>query len=644
MKYNMDTRKKLASQTIRAFILSAFISACIHSKLIKDSYINHSVYEEVCILMVLSLFISLLYSFDINPSRICMLAFGYAALSAFDTMHTIEYLKRNTGLDGTFDPSAKLWILWRIAETMVLLLTVALLIIKYSKLKTEKQEQAKNCLQNLSENMNDVLDSLPVGVQKYDCNGRLVYMNSKFEEMIGCDRKELCGKTYKQILRMFSETDKEKRSKNKSVQRVTKCTGNIVRTFRNMKGEKIRLNIKVQRLKDEILLIVNDAKKEQELEIINMQTQTILNAVSNGMVLVDRKRRIVLCNEAVEKILEMSHNEIIGLDVNSINEALRLEIRKPKDNGLLKKDEGNANQLSITTKSGNEKEIHVYVKPIKNVDGEIIGDVIMITDITNIKNEQQRMIQQEKLAMLGQMGAGIVHETRNYLTTIKGSCQLINMITKEENTRKHTENINRNVDEVNRIISEFLFLSKPREPEMVEVSLYDIFESVKSMIETSSLVKGVDIDIRISKEERYMLCDEAQIKQVILNLCKNAIDAMAGKKNGKIIVDTGYDESTNEMYVKVIDNGRGISEEELKNIGKPFFTTKKTGTGLGLSVCYGIVEKHGGRIEVKSKIGKGTTFTVFLPCITDEEDEEVEIDPSIVIVENNELLTQLSHL
>lgn len=241
-----------------------------------------------------------------------------------------------------------------------------------------------------------------------------------------------------------------------------------------------------------------------------------------------------------------------------------------------------------------------------------------------IREEKLIIQQQDKLAVLGQLGAGIVHETRNYLTTIKGRCKLMEVLTQEEQVKECAKKINKDVNEVNVIISEFLFLSKPRQTRLEEISMRDIFESMKNLVETSSLIQGVNVNMEISKEERYLLCDEVQIKQVILNICKNAVDAMAEASNPELNIKTGFNEEKNEMFIKITDNGKGMSIEDLEKVGTLFYTTKQSGTGLGLNVCYEIIKEHNGKIEVESKLGEGTSFTIILPCINDEElDEDI---------------------
>jgi signal transduction histidine kinase len=274
----------------------------------------------------------------------------------------------------------------------------------------------------------------------------------------------------------------------------------------------------------------------------------------------------------------------------------------------------------IETPKGNKKEIRCTTSAIYNVDNEKIGVISVIQDITEEKQMQLKLVNQEKLALLGQMGATIVHETRNFLTTIKGSSQLIEIYSNDLRVKQYAEKININTDEVNRIITDFLNLSKPRGTELLEVAFNDLVSSMKGIIETSSLMKGVELKLDLNYDERYILCDETQIRQVILNICKNAVEAMGERKKPILHICTGLNEFKNEIFIKMSDNGKGISKEMIKKIGTPFFSTKKNGTGLGLSACYQIIKEHKGKIEIESEIDKGTTFTVILPYI--EEDIE----------------------
>jgi PAS domain S-box-containing protein len=475
----------------------------------------------------------------------------------------------------------------------------------------------------LSETLNDILDTLPMAVFKYDLNTKIEYVNKKFEELFGCRKEEVIGITTLDFLVKFPWLEKEERLlPDIALEREGKVI-NTIRTYKMANGEDKKLSIRAWKIRNGVFSMMREAKEEQELQNLHIQTETILSAVSNCVIMIDNNRKIVLCNKAMAETLEMDEKDIIGMDINELNNLIHFNARELPDIALSGSSDNQTFEVSLTTPKGNKRELMLYLSSIKNVYGEIIGGISVSNDITELKKQQKKIMQQEKLALLGQMGAAIVHETRNFLTTIKGRCQLINVLDCSEDVKKHSVKINSEVDEINKIISEFLFLSKPRQTELTEVSMIDIFQSVKSMVETTSLVKGVDVNVKLSNEERYVLCDEGQLKQVILNICKNAVDAMSHMEDRKLDIETGYNEIFNEMFIKITDNGKGISNEDLKKIGTPFFTTKSNGTGLGLSVCYNIIKEHKGRIEVTSELGIGTTFTLILPCIEDDDCEEV---------------------
>ncbi|KNY27445.1 two-component system sensor histidine kinase NtrB [Pseudobacteroides cellulosolvens] len=470
--------------------------------------------------------------------------------------------------------------------------------------------------------MNNTLDALPIGVLKCGFDRRIKYVNRMFEDILACDRNKLYGYSLEYILKMFGGDKQDEKFLVDELTKNKKGKNHIIWICKTLRGDVVKLSVTAQKISNGILVLIREVKREQELENVHLQTQTILNAISNSVLMIDNENKIILYNNAFEEAYEIEDENITGMSLDEFNKLTHFNSNEFFDSVLRGNSDKQYHEVALVSMKGNRKEMMMFFAPIKNVEGQIIGGISVGTDITEIRNEQQKMIQQEKLALLGQMGAGIVHETRNYLTTIKGRCQLIDLLSQDKTIKDHTAKIKSNIEEVNKIISEFLFLSKPREAEKDEVSLCDIFKSIKAMIETSSLVKGIDIEFDLSKEERYLYCDEAQLKQVILNICKNAIDAMAEVKSAKLKINTGFNEQTNEMILEISDNGKGISKEDLKKIGTPFFTTKKSGTGLGLNVCYQIIKQHNGKIDVQSELGRGTTFTITLPCIEDDEEFE----------------------
>ncbi|MCM0647119.1 PAS domain S-box protein [Clostridium swellfunianum] len=502
---------------------------------------------------------------------------------------------------------------------------VSSIIYSYIKLEAhhEEVERAHEEIKAMTDTLNDILDSLPTAVYMYDENSRIKYVNKKFEELFGCSKNDICGMTTERSLSIIIPKENEPRLLTDRVLEGDITASKIVKTYRTLYGEYKKLSITSQKISGGAIALIREAKEEQELSNLNLQTEAILNSVSNCVLMIDNNKNIVLCNKALEELVGIDKTKLIGMNIDELNKIINFDAQYLTDIMLQEDADEQVYEASLITPGGSKKEIIIYLSAIKNVEGEVIGGISVSTDVTEQKKEQLKIQQQEKLALLGQLGAGIVHETRNFLTTIKGRCQLVEFLAEEPKLKEYAKKINNDMDEINRIISEFLFLSKPRETELEEVSMYDIVQSIKNIVETSSLVRGVDVGMEVSREERYLMCDEVQIKQVILNICKNAVDAMAGVECPKLSIVTGYNEDNNEMFIRIADNGAGMTEEQLDKIGTMFYTTKKTGTGLGLNVCYQIIKEHKGRIEVESKLGEGTIFTVVIPCIDDEELEDV---------------------
>jgi len=472
----------------------------------------------------------------------------------------------------------------------------------------ESLTKANKEITGLSQTLSDVLDALPLGVFMYDENFKINYLNKKFEEIFICDKTKVLGISTREFLDMFPRLEFRDMLLSDKILAGDSSTLDIICTYKVGNGEYKKLSIKSTKINNGVISLIRDAKEEQEIKNLHLQTETILNAVNNAIIMIDKEKKVVLCNKAAEKIFEIDKSELLGMDIDELNDLLMFERRDNPSLILSGEKACDICEATLKTAKGNTVDLIIYSAPIRNIDGEIIGGISVDTDVTEMKKQQ--------------MGAGIVHETRNFLTTIKGRCQLIDVNTEDRKIKEYASKINKDVDEVNRIIGEFLFLSKPRKVLLEEISMVDLFEAIVNTIENTSITKGIDLSLVISKEERYLLCDEVQIKQVVLNICKNAVEAMDGTQYRKLKIITGYIEESNEMYIKITDNGKGMSKEQLEKLGTMFYTTKETGTGLGLNVCYQIIKSHKGQLLVESVLEEGTSFTIILPCLNDEDLDE----------------------
>lgn len=243
----------------------------------------------------------------------------------------------------------------------------------------------------------------------------------------------------------------------------------------------------------------------------------------------------------------------------------------------------------------------------------LLVNVFMETE-RRVQRELQKILEKEKLAAIGEMAAGIAHEVRNPLTTIKGFVQLLdrfNKVKEPDTLKKYLSMIDKEIDRVNDLASVFLQFARPRKPQLTYRNLNNTILDLNIILRSHCNNKKVQLEIEYSTNLPDILCDEDQIKQVIINMALNAIDAMQDSPVKLLKIKTDF--NSDYVCIKISDTGCGISSDQLDKIFLPFFTNKDSGTGLGLSMCNSIIENHKGRIEVESTFGKGTTFRILLP-------------------------------
>ncbi|MGM0878265.1 MAG: ATP-binding protein [Bacillota bacterium] len=239
----------------------------------------------------------------------------------------------------------------------------------------------------------------------------------------------------------------------------------------------------------------------------------------------------------------------------------------------------------------------------------------IVKDITDKKETTEGLLQKsEKLALVGQMAAGIAHEIRNPLTSIKGFIQLFK--SKYTSEEEYFNLVLSELERINLIIGEFLVLAKPTAVVFKEKEIKSLIKDVVTLINTQAIMNNIQIFVEFEPDIPMIVCEENQLKQVFINILKNSIEAMpnGGIIDVKVKVKVKVKEKEKDkVSINFIDQGLGIPEDRIPTLGEPFYTTKEKGTGLGLMTSYKIIESHDGELKISSKISEGTTVEVILP-------------------------------
>ncbi|WP_186445524.1 PAS domain-containing sensor histidine kinase [Paenibacillus cremeus] len=265
-------------------------------------------------------------------------------------------------------------------------------------------------------------------------------------------------------------------------------------------------------------------------------------------------------------------------------------------------------EVTLTHKQGESVIVNLKMVPII-VDGKIEGVFGIAKDITEHKRTAELLLKSEKLSIVGQLAAGVAHEIRNPLTSLKGFVQLLQM--KTGGFREYFEIMLSELDRINCIVSEFMVIAKPQVVQFEIKDLRKILQDVIALLDTQAILNNVQIHSEIDEDIPLIHCEENQLKQVFINILKNAIEAMP--EGGDVVVQMKADEGS--IDIRFVDQGCGISEERLALLGEPFYTTKEKGTGLGLMVSHKIIEGHQGKLQVQSQIDVGTTVHLHLPIL-----------------------------
>ena len=333
----------------------------------------------------------------------------------------------------------------------------------------------------------------------------------------------------------------------------------------------------------------------------------IIENAADGVIAIDRQGDVTTMNPAAEVITGYQRHELVGQPYSMLFD--NTQFYSPVLDTLEHGTEHVALEISFP---GRDRtiELSVTTSRIHNTHGEMIGALVIFSDLTARKETQRRMAQAERLATLGELMAGVAHEVRNPLTAIRGYVQILRQQTSDLIHQEYLSVVLKEIDSINKVIQQLLEFSRPRHSQWQQVSLNALVEETLVLVQTAGVQARVDFISELDNELNPINADRELLKQVLLNILINAVQAISAR--GKIRIQT-WQYSDSQQAISIEDNGCGIDLSLQKKIFDPFFTTKASGTGLGLALSQRIINAHQGDIRVASLPGYGATFTLILP-------------------------------
>ena len=359
----------------------------------------------------------------------------------------------------------------------------------------------------------------------------------------------------------------------------------------------------------------------QELEDVKNFMESIIQSIGSGIIITGIHDTVTYINKAGERILGYSKDEVIGksFGIFSLREKQSIVhslLNNPDD--LDTRKEG-----WMRRKDKVEFPVGFTINNHLSIRGETLGKIVIFRDMTNVFKIQEEILRMDRLVSLGKLSSGIAHELRNPLAGIKTTAQALSEeMSKDDSRREYLNRITKEIDRLNDLLKTFFSFAKPQKLNLIDCSVKDVINEIIPFLFKEIADQGVRFVEAYHPQLPKIKVDKNQMYQVFLNLFLNAIQAMPNGGELKIEVNptVSYSQdgpSQNFIKIVISDTGKGIPSNIIHRIFDPFFTTKPKGIGLGLSITYQIIKKHGGTIKVESKLEKGTSFIINLPVISE---------------------------
>ena len=359
-----------------------------------------------------------------------------------------------------------------------------------------------------------------------------------------------------------------------------------------------------------IFVIQNYYLVNRTLKQTQDYTRQVVASMANGLLSVDTHGKVISYNLLALKLLGLNESEVRGMDLNKIIDFKTSGIFQTLDQCMSVMDR----EINYRKKSGEMVPLALSITPIMGADKSCQGAVIILRDLREIKQLEEKVRRSEKMAAIGKLAAGVAHEIRNPLSSIKGFAQYLRQALKNKPREKeYAETMVLEVDRINQVVTDLLTFARPMEAELAPTDISELVEHTVRLVHDDAQSRNVSVQMNISDLSKIPL-DANQMTQAILNLLLNSLQAI--HTGGQIEVGAELNPSDSRLKIWVEDDGTGIAADQKEKIFDPFFTTREKGTGLGLAIVHKIVENHNGEINLQCPpAGKtrGCRFTIAIP-------------------------------
>lgn len=383
----------------------------------------------------------------------------------------------------------------------------------------------------------------------------------------------------------------------------------------------------LQVLCDQFAVALENANLYTVVQNNKIYNDILVDNLVSGVIAVDRGGMINVINREAQRITGLTVENALGYGLDVLPRALADALRQALEYRMIFKDK----ETTVDTETEGRIPINLGSSLFYSSNRDPLGALLVFADLTEQKKLEMQVRRSDRLASIGTLSAGMAHEIKNPLVTIKTFTDLLPERYQDDDFREtFTSLVSHEVHRIDRIVNQLLHFARPAKADLMDTSLHEIIHNSLELMQEQLKQRQIRLDAELDAEEDQILADEGLLDQAFINFFFNAVDSMDG--GGVLTVATdrtpppwhliqgGNRDDSERHYIRMTirDTGSGIPPQSISQVFDPFFTTKSHGTGLGLSIAHGIIKEHHGLIDVESRVGKGTTFYVYLPLVAKE--------------------------